>query len=135
MRNRTFFFADYERTHLREGITRVTNVPTLAERDGDFSQSLFARPFNFLTGQPFPGGVIPAFFQSPIGPAIAALYPEPNRSTPFANFVSSPTLRDDVDQFDARIDHSFGGGRTADRAVQLQRSAPLRSVCGPGVRR
>ena len=27
-RNRTFFFADYERTRLREGITRVTNVPT-----------------------------------------------------------------------------------------------------------
>ena len=112
MRNRTFFFADYERTHLREGVTRVTNVPTLAERRGDFSQSLFPRPFNFLVGQPFPGGVIPEPFQSPQGRAIAALYPEPNRSTPFANFVSSPTLRDDIDQLDARIDQSFGGGRT-----------------------
>ena len=38
-----FFFADYESTRLREGMTRVTNVPTLAERQGDFSQSLFAR--------------------------------------------------------------------------------------------
>ncbi len=112
VRNRTFFFADYERTHLREGVTRITNVPTPAERTGDFSQSLFAKPFNFLLGQPFPGGVIPEFFQSPSGRAIAALYPEPNRSSPFANFVSSPTRRDDVDQVDARIDQSFGGGRT-----------------------
>ena len=65
VRNRTFFFADYERTHLREGVTRVTNVPTLAERTGDFSQSLFARPFNFLIGQPFPGGVIPDVLSEP----------------------------------------------------------------------
>jgi hypothetical protein len=112
VRNRTFFFADYERTHLREGVTRVTNVPTLAERRGDFSQSLSPRPFNFITGQPFPGGVIPDFFQSQQGRAIAALYPEPNRNTPFANFVSSPVLSDDVDQVDGRIDHSLGGGRT-----------------------
>jgi hypothetical protein len=113
VRNRTFFFADYERTHLREGVTRVTNVPTLAERRGDFSQSLFARPLSFIVGRnPFPGGVIPTLVQHPAGRAIAALYPEPNRSTPFANFVSSPTLRDDIDQLDARIDQSFGRGRT-----------------------
>jgi Carboxypeptidase regulatory-like domain len=59
IRNRTFFFADYEGTRLREGITRVTNVPTLAERRGDFSQSLFARP-------PFPGGIIPDFLIDPL---------------------------------------------------------------------
>ena len=39
-RNRTFFFADYEGTRSREGITRVTNVPTALERQGNFSQSL-----------------------------------------------------------------------------------------------
>src|SRR5262249_4670678 len=99
----TFFFGDYEHTYLREGITRVTNVPTLAERSGDFSQTLFSRPINFLTGQPFPGDMIPAFFQSPIGRSIAARYPLPNRNQPFANYVSSPTLRDDTDQADLRI--------------------------------
>jgi hypothetical protein len=106
----TFFFGDYEHTYLREGITRVTNVPTQAERNGDFSQSLFARPINFLTGQPFPGDVIPSFFQSPVGRSIAALYPLPNRNQPFANYVSSPTLRDDIDQTDLRIDQSLTGG-------------------------
>src|SRR3712207_8681703 len=40
------FFADYEGTRSREGITRVANVPTLLERAGDFSQSFdfFGRP-------------------------------------------------------------------------------------------
>jgi hypothetical protein len=139
VRNRTFFFADYERTHLREGVTRVTNVPTLAERRGDFSQSLFPRPFNFATGQPFQGGVIPDLFLSPAGRAIAALYPEPNRTTPFANFVSSPILRDDVDQIDARIDQSFGSGRTlttrysfSDRRFFDPFASPVASIPGFG---
>jgi hypothetical protein len=105
VRNRTFFFADYEGTRSREGITRITNVPTAAERQGDFSQSLFGVPTNPFTGQPFDGGVIPSFFINPVGRAIAALYPLPNRDVPFQNFVSSPTQRDDNDSFDARIDH------------------------------
>lgn len=107
-RDRAFFFANYEGTRLKEGTTRVTNVPTLAERRGDFSQSLFARPVDPFTQQPFPNGQLP--FVHPVGAAIAALYPEPNRDVPVANFVSSPTLRDDVDQFDVRGDHVFAGG-------------------------
>ena len=108
VKNRTFFFVDYEGTRVREGITRVTNVPTLAERTGDFSQSLFPAPINPFTQQPFDGNKIPDFFISPIGRAIAALYPAPNRNEPFANFVSSPVLRGNNDHFDARIDHSIG---------------------------
>ena len=108
VKNRTFFFADYEGTRIREGITRVTNVPTLAERRGDFSQSLFQPPINPFTQQPFQGNQIPDFFINPIGRAIAALYPAPNRNVPFANFVSSPTLRGDNDHFDVRIDHALG---------------------------
>ncbi len=105
-----FFFADYERTRRSEGVTRVTNVPTLAERSGDFSQSLLPAPVNPLTGQPFDGGTIPSFFIHPAGQAIANLYPLPNRSAPSANFVSSPTLEDTVDHFDVRLDRVFGGG-------------------------
>ena len=105
--NRTFFFADYEGTRLREGITRVTNVPTLAERQGDFSSSLFPTPINPFTGQSFPGNQIPSYFQHPVGQAIAARYPTPNRTAPFANYVSSPLLEDQVDHFDLKIDHHF----------------------------
>ena len=111
-RNRTFFFADYEHTRLREGITRVTNVPTLEERAGDFSNSLLPPPLDPFTMTPFPGNEIPDGFIHPVGQALANLYPAPNRPDPLANFVSSPTLRDDVDHFDARTDHIFAGGTT-----------------------
>jgi hypothetical protein len=106
-RDRTFFFADYEGTRSREGITRITNVPTAQERSGNFSQSLFGVPTNPFTGMPFDNGIIPDFFINPVGRAIAALYPLPNRDVPFQNFVASPVLRDDNDSFDARVDHKL----------------------------
>jgi len=104
-RDRTFFFADYEGTRSREGITRVTNVPTALERAGNFSQSLFGRPVDPFTGLQFPGGIIDPLRVNAVGRAIAALYPLPNRNVPFQNFVSSPTQRDRNDSFDARLDH------------------------------
>ena len=110
VKNHTFFFVDYERTHLREGITRVTNVPTVAERNGDFSRTLLPKPIDYVTGERFPGDVIPPNRLNEIGRATAALYPAPNRDTPFANYVSSPVMRDDVDQADARLDQALGNG-------------------------
>ena len=107
VKNRTFFFVDYEGSRVREGITRVTNVPTLAERKGDFSQSLFRAPINPFTQQPFAGNKIPDLFINPIGRAIAALYPATNRNVPFENFVSSPDLRDRNDHFDVRLEHAL----------------------------
>ena len=112
VKNRTFFFADYEGTRVREGITRITNVPTLLERRGNFSQSLFRPPIDPFTQQPFPGNTIPEFFLNPIGLAIANLFPEPNRNVPFQNFVSSPTQRDRNDSFDVRVDHTFNAAST-----------------------
>ncbi|MDX6611857.1 MAG: hypothetical protein QOD75_1043 [Blastocatellia bacterium] len=106
-RDRTFFFADYEGTRSREGITRITNVPTVQERGGNFSQSLFGRPIDPFTGAQFPGGIIDPARINAVGRAIAALYPLPNRSVPFQNFVSSPTQSDRNDSFDARLDHRF----------------------------
>jgi outer membrane receptor protein involved in Fe transport len=104
VRNRTFLFADYEGRRLREGIPSVTNVPTLAERRGDFSQSLIPA-IDPTTGRPIPGGVLPPFFLNPVGLAVANLYPAPNRNSPGANYVSAPTQRDRNDHFDVRVDH------------------------------
>jgi len=112
VKDRTFFFVDYEGTRSREGVTRLANVPTPAERGGDFSQSLLGVPRNFLTGQPFEGGRIPDFLIHPVGRAVAALYPLPNRDVPFANFVSSPTQVDDNDHFDVRLDHALSRNST-----------------------
>ncbi len=108
IKDRTFFFGDYEGTRLREGITRLANVPTARERIGDFSQL----PQQFWplvpgTANQFPGGVIPQQALSPIGLKIAALYPLPNRNVPGQNFVASPVQRDRNDSFDVRVDHRF----------------------------
>lgn len=103
--NRAFFFVDYEGRREREGITRLTNVPTQLERNGDFSNSFLPAPINIFGQQPapFPNKQIPSFFQNPIGVKIAALYPLPNRNVPGQNFVSSPTQRDRNDHFDVRL--------------------------------
>ncbi len=107
IKDKTFFFGDYEGTRIREGITRVTTVPTFAERNGDFSQSFFAKPINPFTQQPFPDNKLPDFFINPIGRAIANLYPLPNRNAPFGNFVSSPIQRDRTHHFDVRLDQAI----------------------------
>ena len=85
-RDRMFFFADYEGTRADEGITRITTVPTLAARSA-----------------------LPAFLTHPVGRAIAALYPNPNRPGATGNYVASPTQRDRTDHFDVRSDTAFGG--------------------------
>ncbi|MGA2134690.1 MAG: carboxypeptidase regulatory-like domain-containing protein [Bryobacteraceae bacterium] len=106
-RDRTFFFLDYQGTRDNTGITQVTNVPTAAERTGDFSQSTTPTPIDPLSGAPFPGNVIPSYYLDPVGVAIANLYPLPNRSVANQNYVSSPDTRDRDDQFDVRVDHSL----------------------------
>lgn len=106
VRNRTFFFADYQGSRDNTGITQVTNVPTLAERTGDFSQSRLV-PIDPASGAPFPDLKIPSYYLSPVGLAIAGLYPAPNRDVPNQNFVSSPTGRVRDDHFDLRLDHTL----------------------------
>ncbi len=107
VRNRTFFFADYEGRRLREGMTRITNVPTGLERAGDFSRSNLLA-IDLFTQRPFEGNVIPATRRHPVGLAIAGLYPNPNRPAAGQNFVSSPAARDREDHFDVRLDHNLG---------------------------
>jgi hypothetical protein len=131
-RNRTFFFLDYEHTRLREGITRITNVPTAQERQGDFSGSVFPAPVLPLTGQPLPGGRIPPAFIHPAGGAIAALYPLPNRNVPFANYVSSPTLRDDVHQFDGKVEHALGASTRLSARFSISDRTLLEPFAGTG---
>jgi len=128
-RGRTFFFADYEATRRREGITRVTTVPTLAERQGDFSQSA-VMPRDPRSGQSLP--FIPSAFQHPIGRAIASLYPEPNRANPLANFVSSPTETDDTHQFDVRLDHASAPGSALTARYSFSDRQLFEPFSGPG---
>jgi len=86
LKNRLFFFGAQEWANYKATSTAVITVPTLLMRQGNFSELLDpnngyfsgARTINDpLTGQPFPGNIIPANRLSPNGVAMMNLYPEP----------------------------------------------------------
>jgi hypothetical protein len=106
-KNKTFFFVDWESLRLNDGQTLVTVVPTAAERAGNFNGSGLTA-IDPTTGSPIPGNMLPSYFQDPIGSAIANLYPLPNQSNPNANYVSSPILTQNQNQFDTRMDQVLG---------------------------
>ena len=114
VRNKTFWFGDYEGLRDQEGVPRVRQVPTAAEKAGLFS-SVVVDPF--AAGRP-PFGqnaqgqwVIPRDRWDPVGAAIVALVPDPNvpGSTIYA---STPVTDTRQDQFDLRIDHQFATNLT-----------------------
>lgn len=109
---RSFFFVNVEGVGAREADTRLSRVPTAAERGGDFSGSA-AGVRDPFTGAGFPGNVIPATRLSAAGIAALALYPLPNRADPVANFVSSPIADRRALQVTGKTDHTMAPGTTA----------------------
>ncbi|MDQ2944786.1 MAG: carboxypeptidase-like regulatory domain-containing protein, partial [Acidobacteriota bacterium] len=57
--------------------------------------------------EPFAGNILPAGRLDPNAIKLLNLYPVPNNSGLFNNFVNNPVLRNDVNQFDIRIDQNF----------------------------
>ncbi len=108
IKDKAFFFVDYEGTRITKGVTRITRVPTLDERQGIFASTVR----DPLTGQPFPGNVIPASRVDPVARAIMDLLPEPN--TPGANNYTRPDAQvtDDADRVLGRIDFRPSGKDT-----------------------
>jgi hypothetical protein len=119
VKDRTFFFADYEGFRLRQGQTVVRTVPTLAMRQGNFSG--VAPIFDPLTQRPdpanpgklirdrFPNDTIPTNRIDPVALNVASLYPLPNAPGLVNNFVISPTNRQRDETADARVDHHLSG--------------------------
>ena len=103
--NKTFFFADWQGTRLRTGITRFSAVPTPAQRQGVFTQAIFD-PATAPRTQ-FANNTIPANRLDPIGTQVLQHYPLPNVAGA-NNFVRTATEPDNQDQADFRVDRYFG---------------------------
>jgi outer membrane receptor protein involved in Fe transport len=105
MKNQLFGFGYYEGYRNEAGTTTNIVVLSAAQRAGDFSGSAAIR--DPLTGQPFPGNIIPA---NRISAAAAKLLtdfvPLPNSSG--NRYVVSPTVEDVRDQFGVRFDYHLG---------------------------
>jgi outer membrane receptor protein involved in Fe transport len=115
-RNKTFFFTSNEWQRQRVGNTRNLTVPTAAERTGDFSATRQASGSPLLIydpatspRQPFPGNIIPGSRVDPVGRAMAALYPIPNRPPANAaganNFVANAVSALNITTWTTKVDH------------------------------
>ncbi len=106
-KDKTFFFVYYEGLRNRQGETENATVPSLLERQGNFSQTVDPSTgqvdplINEITGQPIPGNQLPGI--NPISQNLLQFYPLPNLGT--NGFVTTQTLDQNNDQFGIRLDH------------------------------
>lgn len=119
LRDRTFFFADYQGQRQQIGRTVISTVPTMLQRDGVFTEAIGGRvPVIYdpattapgvggtgFTRTPFPGNAIPADRLDPIARALLQRYPAPTSVGVANNYRRTANEGDDQDQFDVRVDH------------------------------
>jgi hypothetical protein len=123
VKNRTFFFVNYEGFRQNRESTIFTTVPTPEMMRGDFSRNVDGTPagqiYDPLTTRPnpdgpglirdpFPGNVIPADRFNPVSLAWQrALYERnpPNLPGQRQNHLNTTPVKDTHDQFTVRIDH------------------------------
>lgn len=123
-KNKTFFWVTQEAYRQKEAFASDFAVPTMAEREGDFSSTVtrtgaLQTIYDPLTtrmenGQvvrtPFAGNRIPATRLNPIGLAVARYYPAPSRQAAFhaaANYTASPLVDNRGDQYTMKVDHEI----------------------------
>ena len=99
LKNRAFFFGDFEATRIEQGVLRTGRVMTANERAGIFSGTVR----DPLTGLPFPNNTIPAGRIDPVAARIMALVPLPN-TTGGNNFISQPNVEDESERYLGRMD-------------------------------
>jgi Carboxypeptidase regulatory-like domain len=119
IKNKTFFFADFEKVRSVASSSFLASVPTLDERMGNFSAT--ANPIYDPTQISCSSGncvrpqvqslgqlnVIPQNEIDPIGQAVANLYPKPNLPGEFNNFNFNAITNAPDYQFDIKVDHQI----------------------------
>lgn len=132
IKDKTFFMGSYEGLRARTFDTRLTTVPTLLQRQGDFSKTLnqsgaLIRIFDPFTTRANPGGSgfirdqfadnkIPANMIDPVALNVLKYYPLPNlpgdANTGANNYAASGSSQLNLDNYDFRVDHRFSDRQT-----------------------
>lgn len=123
-KDQTFFFGFYEGFRNRQGKTQLNTVPSLKQRQGNFSELCGPPPeqfdsngfcsnpihqlFNIFANQPIPFNQLPGI--NPLSQSLLSLFPLPNSGLNL--FASTQTLREDSDQFGLRLDHYLSAADT-----------------------
>jgi hypothetical protein len=122
IKDKLFFFGDYQRTTQRGLGTPIITLPTMAMRGGDFSSFLPAFTagqdcntvggpksgciFDPTTGLAFPGNVIPNDRIDPASSKLVELMPSLAASAPTTNnFVVAAAGQFNVDNFDVKVNY------------------------------
>jgi hypothetical protein len=130
VRNRTFFFMDYQGWRVRQAQAYVSTVPTIAMKGGNFSaiKNVIYDPKN--PGVPFTGNQIPSIqFDKAAQNILDQLYPDPNVTGTVAstgqqinNFLYNPSVARNDDQFDIKVDHAFSNNNHAFARYSFERT-------------
>jgi hypothetical protein len=127
VRDRTFFFADYEGLRDRAATVRFSSVPTPMWRQGMFATPIWNPHNPSDQGQDFripatpqcndgSGNCwqIPTNLIDSVGRRVLDVSPDPNTTstTQDNNFIGVPVDRNRTDQFDVRLDHTFSQALT-----------------------
>lgn len=116
IKDRTFFFVNYEGQRIRTGGAGFGFVPTAQQLQGDFSAPGDPPIFDPLTynaadrtRQQFPGNRIPQSRMSQRALKVAEQFPSPNYAGLVGrNFLNDVPQQNDNNQGNVRVDHRFG---------------------------
>jgi hypothetical protein len=107
LKEKTFFFVNYEGQRTRQTQTQRFTVPTDAERSGNF-QGTGITVNNPSTGTPYPNDTIPTI--DPVAAAILAKVPHATIQSALSNnLLATDLATTEVNQYNARVDHTFSG--------------------------
>jgi outer membrane receptor protein involved in Fe transport len=119
IRDKTFFFGDFQAGRDRQGQSALLSVPTAAYRSGDFS-STKTQIFDPSTGAvngtgrtAFAGNIIPQNRISPVARAILSRLPLPNLPGQVSNYEASGSFAQDRNSADIKVNHVFSQNTNA----------------------
>ncbi len=121
VKNKLFFFVDYQQLRAHQGQTNTLTVPTALQRQGVLTEGSQGAIYDPLSGQPFPNNTIPASRMDPVAQKVQALFPLPNLGGLANNFVTvntenAPQGDIRIDWQVSRVDHVFGRESAAHKA-------------------
>jgi len=109
VRDKAFFFANYEGFRQVQRTVTFASIPTMAQRQG-----IMGKPIrNPLTNEVYADGVVPQSVISAFARDVLAGLPEPTRPGVSNNFDSLPRRQDYNDKFDIKVDQQFNTATSA----------------------
>lgn len=136
LKNKFFFFVDWEGTRVKRQLSRISTAPLANERIGDFTTAgsgaariTYPTIYDPLTKLPFPGNQIPAARLDKSAQKIWSAVPLPtNPGRQVDNYSANLPFRDYSDRYNERVDFQ----PTSRDAIFVRYSSSFRTRIIPG---